>query len=463
VILWIHGDNKNGSWIKFTATNTFLKRKKNMKDLVYDRSAELLARSKKVLAGGVSSEFRKYNYPHALFYSHGKGSHVYDVDGNDYLDFTLSQGPLILGHSHPQVLEAVNKYSENGQLFAGQHIREIELAEKLQQLIPSAELMRFCLDGSEAVLTAFRVARAKTGKQKFLRFEGHYHGWLDNVCYGLSTPSLEALGSREHPNSFPWSEGLPEQSKEEFFIIPWNDLSLVDQFLEDHHHEIAAVITEPVMCNNGCILPKEGFLQGLRDACNKYGIALIFDEVITGFRLSPGGAQKYYGVTPDLSIFAKAIASGYPISAIVGKREWMRLIEEARVIHAGTMNTSNATVAAAYATIDILEKEKPHERMFKLGNMLMEGLRKAAGETGHNLLVQGAGPMLHSGFTSLTEVNDYRDTLSYDKAKLSKFIAGMHNKGIRIIGRGLWYISAVHTEEEIHHAITTAKEVLAEL
>jgi glutamate-1-semialdehyde 2,1-aminomutase len=434
-----------------------------MKELIYEHSAQLLGRAKKVLAGGVSSEFRKYNYPHALFYTHGKGSHIYDADGNDYLDFTLSQGPLILGHSHPDVLRAVNQYSEQGQLFAGQHIREIELAEKLQQLIPSAELMRFCLDGSEAVLTAFRVARAKTGKQKFLRFEGHYHGWLDNVCYGLSAPSAEAMGSREQPNTFPWTEGLPLQSKDEFIILPWNDLSLVKKTLEAHHHEIAAIITEPVMCNNGCILPQPGFLQGLRDVCDQYGIALIFDEVITGFRLSLGGAQTYYGITPDLSIFAKAIASGYPISAIVGKKEWMRLIEEAKVIHAGTMNTSNATVAAALATIETLEREQPYQRMFEYGNILMEGLRKAASETGQNLLVQGAGPMLHIGFTSLETVKDYRDTLTYDKAKLSKFIAAMHNRGIRIIGRGLWYISAAHTKDEIQLAITTAKEVLTNL
>lgn len=429
----------------------------------YQQSAALLERAKKVLAGGVSSEFRKYNHPHALFYTHGIGSRIYDADGNEYLDFTLSQGPLILGHSHPKVLAAVNTYSEQGQLFAGQHIKELELAEKIQQIIPSAELMRFCLDGSEAVQTAFRIARAKTGKQKFLRFEGHYHGWLDNVCYGLSAPSAEALGSREDPNIYPWTEGLATNSTEEFIMLPWNDLQLVAQTLEKHHDEIAAIITEPVMCNNGCIIAKKGFLQGLRQLCDQYNITLIFDEVITGFRLSLGGAQTYYGITPDLSIFAKALASGYPISAIVGKREWMSLIENSKVIHAGTMNTSNPTVAAALATIQTLEEENPYQRMFELGNLLKEGLTQAAINTGQNLLVQGPGTMIHIGFTALKEVNDYRDTFTYDKAKLGKFIAAMHNKGIRIIGRGLWYISTAHTREDIDHAITTATEVLQEL
>ncbi|ACT93124.1 aspartate aminotransferase family protein [Dyadobacter fermentans] len=426
----------------------------------YSKSAALLERARRVLASGVSSEFRKYNHPHALFYTHGKGSRIYDVDGNEYLDFTLSQGPLILGHSHPEVLKAVGEYSETGQLFAGQHLKEIELAEKLNELIPSAELMRFCLDGSEAVQTAFRVARAKTGKNKFLRFEGHYHGWMDNVCWGISAPSPEALGSREMPNVFPWTQGLPEGVENDFIILPWNDLDLVRKTVAERAAEIAAIITEPIMCNNGCIEPAPGFLQGLRDICTENNIALIFDEVITGFRISLGGAQTYFGVTPDLSIFAKAIASGYAISAIVGKYEWMQLIEQAKVIHAGTMNANNPTVAAALATIAVLEKEQPHENMIRLGRKLMEGLRSAAAATGHAMLVEGPGPMFAMSFTSLEKTADYRDTLMADKAKLGRFIAGMHDEGIRVIGRGLWYISAVHNDEDIDLAVATAEKVL---
>ncbi len=429
----------------------------------YTESKALLERAQKVLAGGVSSEFRKYNHPHAIFYTHGSGSRIYDADGNEYLDFTLSQGPLILGHSHPHVLRSVQEYSQQGQLFAGQHIKEIELAEKLNQLIPSAEKMRFCLDGSEAVQTALRIARAKTGRSKFLRFEGHYHGWLDNVCWGISTPSVEALGSREEPNAYPWTQGLPKQTREEFIILPWNDLALVRKAVEEHHQDLAAIITEPIMCNNGCILPGEGYLQGLRELCDQYGIALIFDEVITGFRVSLGGAQRYFGITPDLSIFAKAFASGYPISAIVGKEEWMHLIEEARVIHAGTMNSSNATVAAALATIEVLEQEQPYDRLFQYGKMLRDGLREAAAETGQNLRVEGLGPMFNIAFTDQKNVTDYRDTLLFDKAKLSRFVADMHDNGIRIIGRGLWYISTAHTEADIRAAISAARKVLAAL
>ena len=246
--------------------------------------------------------------------------------------------------------------------------------------------MRFCLDGSEAVHTAFRIARAKTGKQKFLRFEGHYHGWLDNVCWGISGPSVEALGSRSEPNVFPWSQGLSLNTRDEFIVIPWNDAELLKETIKKHHQELAAVITEPIMCNNGCILPNDGYLQTIRELCNQYNITFILDEVITGFRLSLGGAQQFFNIRPDLSIFAKALGSGYPISVITGKREWMSLVEEAKVIHAGTMNSGNATVAAALATIEVLEKEKPYERMFKLGKELMEGIRQVGKD--HQLLVQ---------------------------------------------------------------------------
>ncbi len=429
----------------------------------HDKSAQLLDRAKKVLAGGVSSEFRKYNHPHALFYTHGTGSRIYDVDGNEYLDFTLSQGPLILGHSNEELLDRIDEYSRKGQLFAGQHIQEIELAEKISELIPSAELMRFSLSGSEAVQTAFRIARTKTGKNKFLRFEGHYHGWLDNVAWGLSIPDSKDLGERESPEVYPWTEGLPDQSREEFEILPWNDLELVTDFLEKNHSEIAAIITEPVMCNKGCILPKKGFLEGLRELCTKYGIALIFDEVITGFRINLGGAQTYFNVIPDLAIFAKAMASGYPLSAVVGKKEWMQMVVEGRALHAGTMNSGNAPVAAALSTITILERDRPHDRMFSLGQKLMDGIRTAARTHDLNLKVIGPGPMFCTCFTDLDEIHDFRDTLSFDNGKLKRFIVGLHQEGIRVIGRGLWYISAAHTEEDIDHAITVVERVLSNI
>jgi len=234
--------------------------------------------------------------------------------------------------------------------------------------------------------------------------------------------------------------------------------------VSEKFEEIAAIITEPIMCNNGCIEPEPGFLEALRVLCDKYSITLIFDEVITGFRTSLGGAQKYYGITPDLSIFAKAMASGYPISAIVGKKEWMNLIVEGKVIHAGTMNSGNPSVAAAIATIEVLEQDsKTYDRIFYLGNKLIKGLQTINEKYKQNMLVQGVGPMLHTGFTHLQKVSNFRDVLTYDKAKLGKFIAAMHDEGIRIIGRGLWYISAIHTEAEIDKALEVVDKVFPKM
>lgn len=431
-----------------------------MAERSYTQSKALYERACRVLAGGISSEFRRFSQPHPLFYSHGVGSRVYDVDGNEYLDFTLSQGPLLLGHSHPHVLASVARHSEEGQLFAGQHLQELELAERLQRLIPCAERLRFGLSGSEAVHAALRLARAATGRPKFLRFEGHYHGWLDNVAYGIAAPSLEALGPREEPHPVPWTQGLPPDGAEEMLLLPWNDLALVERTLATRGQEIAAVITEPVMCNSGCIPPEPEFLPGLRRLCDRHGSLLIFDEVITGFRLALGGAQAYYDVVPDVAVFGKAMASGYPISVLAGRERWMHRIADGTVIQAGTMNSGNPSVAAATATLEELERDRVHPRLFALGEHLMEGLREAARATGQPLLIQGPGPMFHAGFTTLTCVRDYRDTLPFDKAKYTAFVFGMQERGIRLIGRDLWYLSAAHPRDEIDHAVTMAREVL---
>jgi glutamate-1-semialdehyde 2,1-aminomutase len=429
----------------------------------YSRSRALYERACNVLAGGISSEFRKFSYPHPLFYTHGEGSRIYDVDGNEYLDFTLSQGPLILGHSHPHVLQKVQEHSAQGQLFAGQHLLELELAEKLQALIPGAELIRFSLSGSEAVHAALRLARAVTGRPKFLRFEGHYHGWLDNVAFGITAPpGADSSDSMPLPPAL-WTQGLPPDITEEAVVLPWNDLVLVERTLAERHAEIAAIITEPVMCNSGCIQPEPDFLPGLRRLCDQYGVLLIFDEVITGFRLGLGGAQAYFDVTPDLSIFAKAFASGYPISALAGKRKYMQSIADSRVIHAGTMNSGTPTVAAALATIEVLEREAVHERLFALGQHLMGGLWAAAKEAGLTLLIQGPGPMFHVGFTPLERVRNLRDTLTYDKTLYAQFVGRMQERGIRLIGRGLWYLSAAHTPEDIETAVESARAVFQEI
>lgn len=430
----------------------------------FEKSRQLWERAKNSLASGVSSQFRLYNQPHPMFYERAKGTRIWDVDGNEFLDFTLSQGPMILGHSHPKVLKAVAKASRDGQLFAGQHELELRLAEKIQRAVPCAELMRFSLSGSEADHTALRLARGYTGRTKYIRFEGHYHGWFDNVAISVN-PTPEQAGPPESPTPVPWSGGINQSDLDEVIVLGWNDLDAVKRTLETRASEVAAIITEPVMCNNGCILPKPGYLEGLRQLCDQHGVALIFDEAITGFRLGLGGAQKFFNVIPDLAVFGKAFASGYPISVIAGKRQFMESIASGKVLHAGTMNSGNPSVAAALATLEILEKGNgaAYRKLFRLGKRFMKGLKNAALNTPHKLLVQGAGPMFHFGFTHLSKVENYRDTLAYDKGKLGQFVVGMQMRGIRLIGRGLVYISAAHKKEDIDRAVEAAREVLAEM
>lgn len=429
----------------------------------HHRSAELFRRAQKALAGGVSSQFRSYEYPHPLFYESGRGSRITDVDGNTYLDFTLSQGPLILGHSHPEVVEAVARATSSGQIFAGQHLAELELAETVKRLVPCADLLRFSLSGSEAVHAALRAARVHTGRTRFIKFEGHYHGWFDNVAVSVSAPSADRLGPRRRPRPVPWTGGRPPSSDQELVIAPWNDLESVERILASDPEGIAAVITEPVMCNSGCIMPADRYLEGLRSLCSFYGAVLIFDEVITGFRLGMSGAQGFFGVTPDLATFGKAMANGFPISVLAGKAEVMAHVAEGTALHAGTMNSGNPTVAAASATLAVLEREKVHDRLFALGARLADGLRRASADAGHPMRVEGPGPMFHAGFSDAPHIRDYRDTLSCDTGKYARFVEGMHGRGIRLIGRGLWYLSAAHTPEDIDAALAAATETLAEL
>jgi glutamate-1-semialdehyde 2,1-aminomutase len=430
----------------------------------YQKSLELYQRAKQSLAGGVSSQFRASEQPHPLFYARAAGARVWDVDGNEYLDFTLSQGPMILGHSNPAVLDAVQKATACGQLYAAQHLAELELAEALKRVIPCAELLRFCVTGSEAVHAALRLARTYTGRSKFVKFEGHYHGWLDSVAFSVS-PAVTVSASRLDLAPVPWTSGIPAGAENEVIVLPWNDLERAEQFLAKRGQEIAAVITEPIMCNNGCILPEPGFLEGLRRACSRYGVVLIFDEIITGFRVALGGAQDYFKVVPDLAVFGKAMGNGFPISAIVGVQKIMDLLATGKALQAGTMNAQTAAVAAGLVTVSELEERSQHIycRFYEQAEYLRTSLEEAAREYGHQVLIQGLGPVFHLGFSSLSKVTDYRDTLSYDQAKYRNFCNGMRERGVRLISRGLWYLSTSHTQTDIEECIKVARETFSEL
>jgi glutamate-1-semialdehyde 2,1-aminomutase len=284
------------------------------------------------------------------------------------------------------------------------------------------------------------------------------------VAFIVNTP-LNAPESGPDAEPVPWSAGIPVGLSHDVIILPWNDLEAVQKVLEQRGAEIAAVITEPMMCNNGCIPPEPGFLEGIRVACDLAGCALIFDEIITGFRVSLGGAQQHFGVTPDLAIFGKAMGSGFPISALVGKQKLMDVLVSGKAIQAGTMNSQNASVAAALATVTELEKKSPqlYSEFHRLAGRLRSALQSAAQEFGHPILTQGVGPAFHVGFTSLPKVKNYRDVLQYDTKKYQVFVAGMRQRGIRLIPRGLWYLSAVHTSSDIEIAAEAARATLSEM
>ncbi|MCS6860134.1 MAG: aminotransferase class III-fold pyridoxal phosphate-dependent enzyme, partial [Abditibacteriales bacterium] len=239
----------------------------------FTQSLSLYTRARESLAGGVSSHFRAAGKPCPLFFARAAGARLWDVDGNEYIDYALGQGPMILGHSPPEVLDAVEAAMRRGQLFAGQHELEITVAEKLQQIVPCAELVRFGNSGSEAVHTALRLARAHTGKERFIKFEGQYHGWLDNVLVSVNPP-LDQVGDYQSPNVVPWSQGQAQGAVGEAIVLPWNDLALLEKTIAARHREIAAVITEPIMCNTNCILPADGYLAGMRELCTRHNIVL---------------------------------------------------------------------------------------------------------------------------------------------------------------------------------------------
>jgi glutamate-1-semialdehyde 2,1-aminomutase len=430
----------------------------------WQRSYELYKIAEQTLAGGVSSNVRLLGKPHPLFFDRAEGAMIYDVDGNGYIDYVLAQGPMILGHSHPAILDAVNAAMRKGQLFAGQHEWEIALAQKMVEIVPSAELCRFGLSGSEMVQAAMRLARAVTGRNLVLRFEGHYHGWFDNVLISVAPP-LDKAGPREHPNVLPGTTGQTASSLQDVVVLPFNDLALVEELFARRGESIACVMLEPMMCNTGAIPPEPGYLEGLRRLCDQYGTLLYFDETITGFRLSLSGAQGYFGVTPDLSSFAKAMAGGFANAALVGKRELMiRFAQD--VNHSGTFNSNIISMAASVAAIAELERDNGavYRHINKVGTQLMTGLADLGRRLEIPLHIQGLPCAFHLSFNEEPPIRDYRDwAAKCDKERYNDFTLAMLEQGVRLIGRGLWYVSAAHTEDHVAQTLEAAEKSLAKV
>ncbi len=429
----------------------------------YQKSRALLERARGSLTGGVSSPFRaKMTAP--LYFQDARGPRLWDVDGNEYIDYTLSWGPLILGQRHPALVEAMRQAADRPHTYGAQHELEIEVAEKFQRAVPCAERVCFTSSGSEAVQLALRLARAATGRNLILRFEGHYHGWLDSVLISYRA-SLDQMGPLDHPHKVPGSKGQTPESLASVVVCDWNDLGAVERAFAEHPGQIAAVITEPVLCNSGSLMPRAGFLEGLRRVTAAHGALLIFDEVITGFRMALGGAQQYFGVTPDVATFGKAVAGGVTLSAIAGRRDVMELIMTGGVAFGGTFNGNPLSLAAANATLDELAKGDGAalRHANQMGLKLMEGVRCAARDCGIPVQVTGFGACFHIHFTELPALRNYRDTHQDNKPRLEQYLREALDEGLWLLPEGRIYVSAAHTEREVEETLGIIRRIFARL
>lgn len=428
-----------------------------------NRSGEWFGRAQKVLVDGVNSPSRgaAVYAGGPVLVERGRGSRAWDIDDNEYIDFMMSFGALIQGHAHPVVVKTVSEAVAEGSHFAAATSAEVEAAERFCRMVPSAEVVRFANTGSEATMLALRLARAHTGRNKFLKFEGHYHGWYDPFLLGAHSHPAERLGTVENPARIPDSDGIPLSIFDDVVLAPWNNVDALEDVLRKHGHELAAVITEPIMANMGCILPREGYLQRLRELTHACGALLILDEVVTGFRYAPGGCQEYYGVQPDLSTFGKALGAGFPVGAVAGPRsilERMRWSEK-MVLHYGTFNGHRLTMKVIAANLDLLSGKDAYRKLHAVGDAAVAGLREIFRRRKLKAVVQGFGPMFQIYFTERDGIHDYRDYCKYVDTKLySRFVHNLLERGIYMTpSNGLhWIISTAHTNADVEALLAAA-------
>ena len=410
------------------------------------------------LAGGVSSGLRRSARPYPLYYQSGQGSHITDVDGNTYIDYSMAWGPLILGHSAKEIEQALDAQLRLGLTYGAQHDLEFAVSERLKQLIPCADAVCFANSGTEIVQVALRLARAATGRMKYLKFEGHYHGWDDSVLVSYH-PSAEQIAKY---NGTPAPVGAGQLPPDSVVVAEWNNRESVTAAFAKHPDAISAVICEPLVCNSSCLPPEPGFLEFLREITQRHQALLIFDEVITGFRVRLGGAQELYGVIPDLATYAKAIGAGTPLSVLAGKREYMDLIASGKVVHAGTLNGNPLSLAAARAALEKLSANdgSVYQELKRLGEKLRSGLESILRAQGFPAVTNGEGPVFHISFADRPP-RTYRDTLTADTRLYSDFALALLDEGILVLPDGRWYLSTAHTEKDIDSTLAAAKRAVS--
>src|ERR1700730_5286010 len=432
------------------------------------QSARLFAQAQEVIASGVNSTARTPRSgwsPYPLFVDHGEGSRLFDVDGNEFIDYLLGLGPMLLGHRPEQVTKAVIDFiSQRGTVFALPVADEIALARKITDAVPSIEQVHLANTGTEAVLYAVRLARSYTRRTKIVRFEGMYHGFSDAV-YWSKHPPLDKAGAESQPVPVPQGPGLPEGLEDSLIVLQWNDGEMLERTIRKHGEQIAAVLTEPIMCNTGCILPKPGYLELIRELTIGFGIVLIFDEVITGFRVSLGGAQQYYGVAPDLTVIAKGFVGGFPISAVGGKKQIMQLVADGTVSMAGTYSGNGIAVSAANATLDFLATPGIYQSLFNRSERLMRGMGERLKSSGFDCEVVGVGPLFQVWFTD-SPIRNYRDAVRSARKDLFRiWWEEMMSRGVLFHPDAFenLFISFAHTDTDVERTLQAVDDALPDV
>ncbi|MFV1987539.1 MAG: glutamate-1-semialdehyde 2,1-aminomutase [Gemmatimonadota bacterium] len=420
------------------------------------RSADLVARARAVMPGGVSSPVRAFGSVglDPLFVSHGEGSRIFDADGRSYIDYVLSWGPLILGHAHPEVVEAIERAAREGTSFGACSRREVELAERIVQWVPGIEMLRFVNSGTEATMSAIRLARAATGRDLIVKFEGCYHGHADAF--------LVAAGSGVATLALPNSPGVPAGVTSDTVAIPYNDDGAVEEAFARHRDRIAAVIVEPVIGNAGLIAPRDGFLQGLRDRCSANGALLIFDEVMTGFRVARGGAQERYGVAPDLTTLGKVVGGGLPVAAYGGSRELMeRMAPVGPVYQAGTLSGNPLAMAAGLAQLDVLERLDPFATLEARTGSLVAGILGEAAARGIPASGQAIGSMWGIFFTE-GPVEDFAGARETDTEWFARYYRACLDGGVFFAPSAFeaGFMSTAHTDADIEETVAAVGQAL---
>ncbi len=432
-----------------------------------EKSKQLYRRTLDLLIEGSSSSSRgPANYgEYPLFMQRGNGSRIYDVDGNEYIDWMMAFGALPLGHAHPAVATAISDAASTGAHFATATEIEIEVAELLRKLAPCAERVRFANTGTEAVMAALRLARGYTGRPKIIKFEGHYHGWYDDLLISSNPLPVTAMGHPRDPIKIPDSSGLNQHALDDTIVVPWNDLPALERAIENHPGQVAAIITEGIMANMGVIPPADGYLQGLQKLARQNGILFILDETVTGFRIAPGGCAEYYKLMPDLVTLGKALGCGLPVAAFAGRAEIMDALAWGGVLHYGTHNGSRIGLHAARASLQKLTENDSaaFRHTWKIADKLCDGLVGIFKKKQLSTIVQRVGPMFQLMFTEKSSIHDYREFCQYvDRKAYQRFVLKLFEYGVYTTPAATLHsiVTLAHTDEDVDLTLAAAEKAL---